>query len=161
MSEENKEYNCTADTLKHMRRVQELMSIAAMSLLNRGINHDSSKLSDEEKPFFDKYTPKLKNCTYGSDEYKRYLKELSIALENHYQHNSHHPEHYTAGIDGMDLFDLIEMFFDWKDAGERHADGNIFNSIIHNKERFKVSEQLTQIFNNTAINMGWNKEETV
>lgn len=50
----------------------------------------------------------------------------------------------------MCLFDLIEMFLDWKAAGERHSDGNIYKSIEHNRERFGISEQLEHIFINTA-----------
>ena len=40
-------------------------------------------------------------------------------IEHHYAVNSHHPEHYEAGIAGMSLFDLIEMLVDWKAASER------------------------------------------
>lgn len=42
------------------------------------------------------------------------------------------------------------MFFDWKAAGERHKDGNILKSIEINKDRFGMSEQLVDIFKNTA-----------
>lgn len=45
---------------------------------------------------------------------------------------------------------LVEMFFDWKAASERHADGDIFKSIEINKERFGLSEQLAEILKNTA-----------
>lgn len=143
-------YDSDADTLKHIKRVNTLLIDAAIELLNRAKRHDDSKLSNPEKELFDIYTPKLKGCTYGSDEYKVFLKELSVALDNHYKYNSHHPEHYHNGVDGMCLFDLIEMFLDWKAAGERHSDGNIYKSIEHNRERFGISEQLEHIFINTA-----------
>jgi hypothetical protein len=54
------------------------------------------------------------------------------------------------GINGMTLIDLIEMICDWIAAGLRHADGDIFKSIKINKERFDISDQLTQILINTA-----------
>ncbi len=143
-------YDSKADTLLHIKRVNELLGQGATELICRGIIHDNSKLVDPEKPLFDNLTPKLKELTYGSKEYSASLDELSVALKHHYENNSHHPEHYNNGIDGMNLFDLIEMFFDWKAAGERHADGNIYKSIEHNKTRFKISDQLVSILENTA-----------
>lgn len=142
-------YDSTKDTLLHIKRVSELLSLAAIELLTRGQEHDQTKLGSPEKELFDEYTPKLKDSTYGSDEYKANLKELEPALKHHYLNNSHHPEHYENGINGMDLFDLVEMFFDWKAAGERHADGNMEKSIEINKDRFKMSDQLVDIFRNT------------
>jgi len=124
-------------------------------LLSRAIVHDASKLESPEKEGFDEYTPKLKGLTYGSDEYKEALKGLGVALEHHYAHNSHHPQFYPNGINGMSLFDLLEMFADWKAAGERHADGNFSQSLEINRTRFEMSDQLAQIFENTRKEVGW------
>lgn len=148
-------YDSKADTLLHIKRVSELMTQASIELINRANIHDNSKLESPEKELFDEFTPKLKDCTYGSDEYKDYLKQLKVALDHHYQNNSHHPEHYENGVNGFDLFDLIEMFFDWKAASERHVDGDIYKSIEINKGRFELSEQIVDIFKNTAIRFGW------
>lgn len=149
------QYDSKADTLLHIKRVAELMTQASIELIKRANVHDNSKLESPEKELFDEFTPKLKGCTYGSEEYKRYLNELKVALEHHYENNSHHPEHYVHGVNDFDLFDLMEMFFDWKAAGERHADGNIYKSIEINKERFKLSDQTVAIFKNTAKRLGW------
>lgn len=145
-----KDYDSTKDTLEHIRTVNRVMSKMVMEILSRMQNHDATKLRSPEKEIFDVYTPKLKDSTYGSDEYKVFLKEMKVALDNHYALNSHHPEHYTDSIDGMDLIDLIEMLCDWKAATERHADGSIDKSIIINKDRFGMSEQLVKIFQNTV-----------
>lgn len=144
------EYDSTIDTLKHIKRVSDLLMLAAGELLCRAACHDNSKLEDPEKALFDKLTPKLSDSTYGSEQYKAFLEELKPALDHHYAHNSHHPEHYSDGVEGMDLFDLIEMFFDWKAASERHKDGDIFRSIEINKDRFELSPQLVRILQNTA-----------
>lgn len=144
------DYDSKTDTLLHIKRVNTLLNEAAIELLKRAIIHDKSKLETPEKPFFDEFTPKLAGSTYGSDEYKSYLKDLKVGLDHHYTNNSHHPEHYPNGINGFDLFDLIEMFFDWKAATERHNNGNIYKSIEINKERFGISDQLCEIFKNTA-----------
>lgn len=143
-------YNSEVDTLKHIKRVSELLTNAAKELIDRANRHDESKLRSPEKELFDEYTPKLSQCTYGSEEYKGFLRELKVALDHHYANNSHHPEHYNNGVDGMNLFDLIEMFFDWKAATERHADGDILKSIDINTKRFGLSEQLKNIFTNTV-----------
>jgi len=133
-----------------MRRVNELLLIAAREILLRASSHDSSKLLHEEKEAFDEYTPKLKDCTYGSEEYKGFLSGLGVALKHHYQQNSHHPEHYENGLNGFDLFDLIEHFFDCKAASERHENGDILESIRINKARFGYSDQVESIFKNTV-----------
>lgn len=147
------EYDSSKETLLHIKRVNELLLGVAKELMDRAIRHDSSKLKEPEKSLFDKMTPKLKGLTYGSEEYKKSLDELKPALDHHYANNSHHPEYYKNGIDDFTLIDLIEMFLDWKAASERHEDGDIFRSIEINKNRFKMSNQLIRILNNTARNM--------
>lgn len=149
------DYNSEADTLYHIKRVNELLSCAAIELLKRGMVHDESKLCQPEKHLFDKMTPMLADSTYGSDNYKELLSQLKPALDHHYLHNSHHPEHYENGVDGMCLFDLVEMFFDWKAASERHNDGDIYRSIEINQKRFNLSEQVANLFKNTAQSLGY------
>ncbi len=186
-------YDSKPDTLLHIKRVSQLLTEASIELINRANVHDASKLESPEKELFDEYTPKLKGCTYGSDEYHQYLKGLKVALDHHYENNSHHPEHYgylecngcfkrfkhrngdepelpkngrcdfcgysqfteRPNVNGFDLFDLMEMFFDWKAATERHDDGNILKSIKINKDRFEMSDQLCEIFRNTANRLGY------
>jgi hypothetical protein len=143
-------YDSAVDTLLHMRRVNTMLMGAAIELMNRGNNHDLSKLGEQEKPVFDKYTPALANTTYGSPEYNENLQHMQVALQHHYLVNSHHPEHYKTGMMEFDLFDLMEMFFDWCAATERHTDGDIIQSIAGNAKRFGYPPMLTSIFMNTA-----------
>jgi hypothetical protein len=143
-------YDSTNDTLIHIKRVNELLNNAAIELIKRANVHDNSKLKSPEKEVFDEYTPLLKDSTYGSENYNKFFTLLKTALDHHYSVNSHHPEYYKNGVNGMDLFDLMEMFFDWKAATERHADGDIFKSIEINKTRFNLSEQICDIFKNTV-----------
>lgn len=143
-------YDSSLDTLQHIKKVSSLITKMVYELLGRMQIHDATKLRSPEKEIFDIYTPKLKDSTYGSEEYKNFLKEMSKALENHYALNSHHPEHYLKGIEDMDLLDLIEMLCDWKAATERHANGDIYKSLEINKKRFEISEQLIKILENTV-----------
>lgn len=147
--------NVEAETRKHIMRVQEFLMKAITTVGSRMIGHDKSKLEDPEAKTFEEYTPKLSGTTYGSDEYKKYLEEMKPALKHHYQCNRHHPEHFQLGVQEMDLMDLLEMLCDWKAASERHADGDIRESIRKNTERFGLSPQLVSILTNTVNSMGW------
>ena len=146
-------YDSAQATMEHKLRVAHFINKIIFELLIRTEDHDSSKLRSPEKEIFDEYTPKLKGSTYGSEEYKVFLKEMNVALEHHYAMNMHHPEHYKESIEGMDLIDLIEMLCDWKAATERHANGSIDKSILINKDRFGISDQLVKIFQNTVKRM--------
>jgi hypothetical protein len=148
-------YDSRPDTLTHIKRVYELVRIMRDQLLVRASLHDSTKLEEPELSLFNEWTPKLKELTYGSDEYRAALAALKPALEHHYAAYSHHPEHFENGINGMSLLDLIEMFCDWKAAGERHANGNFAESLNINRERFGMSPQLAEIFENTRKELGW------
>ena len=144
-------YDSTKDTQKHIERVQELLDLCIIDLDYRAEDHDRDKIEDPvEKALFDTYTPKLKNCTYGSEEYKTFLSELKPALDRHYKNNRHHPEHFHNGIQGMNLLDLLEMICDWKASSERHEDGDIYKSIELNQSRFGYSDDLKSILKNTV-----------
>lgn len=142
-------YDCAIDTIEHIRNVQKYMGKLTEILTRRAFNHDATKLQEEEKPYFDEYTPKLKTLEYGSEEYKKSLVELKVALDHHYSKNSHHPEYYKNGIDGMNLIDICEMLCDWIAAVERNKNGNIKRSMEENKKRFNISDQLEHILENT------------
>lgn len=178
-------YDSRQETIEHIMRVRELLYIVQNKLEARGFEHDQTKLGPNEKPIFDRVTGKLKGLTYGSEEYKASLKDLGPALAHHYAHNSHHPEHYQRqvciicfaeypadykenckqcgngqmtnepNVGGMSLLDVLEMLCDWKAAGERHADGSIDRSLKVNRERFKISDQLHAILENTVRELGW------
>ena len=142
--------SCLYETLKHIKNVTQILLQMQNEISKRIINHDVSKLEPPELESFVEYTPKLAKSTYGSDEYKDFLKGLKPALDHHYSKNRHHPEHFQNGINDMTLIDLIEMIADWKAASMRHNDGDIEKSIEINKKRFRYDDQLEQIFKNTA-----------
>lgn len=155
---EGRPYDSTQDTLDHIDKVRLRLNDVIKALFSRSLAHDQSKFESPEKEVFDAVTPKLKGLTYGSDEYKAALAEMGEALTHHYAVNSHHPEHYSLGINGMTLLDLLEMLADWKAASERHADGDMLKSLEINKERFGISDQLAEILLNTVLDMKWQKE---
>lgn len=146
-----KKYDSEEDTKEHIRRVRFYLVKCINEFSARAYNHDRDKIEDPvEKRLFDEYTPKLRDCTYGSNEYKEFLKGLKEGLDIHYKNNRHYPEHFENGIKGMNLIDLLEMICDWKAASERHADGDVYKSIVINKERFGYSDELYNILKNTV-----------
>ena len=167
------------NTLKHIETVRKLLDTFCGELFYCGRIHDVSKLESPEREIFDEYTPKLKNTTYGSDEYKTYLKEMSVALDHHYAKNRHHPEHFIryvcngcfkeykeepnicnvcgysqfqeeSDVSQMNLVDLIEMLCDWKAATLRHEDGDVNKSIEINRKRFNIPDSIVTILFNTV-----------
>lgn len=144
-------YDSTKDTQEHITKVRSYVLFCTNELNKRARDHDHDKIDNPtEKALFDEFTPKLRNCTYGSDEYKTYLKGLKEGLDIHYANNRHHPEHFENGIKDMTLIDLLEMICDWKAASERHEDGDIFKSIEINQERFGYSDDVKSLLKNTV-----------
>lgn len=154
---QEEKYDSRNDTKKHIADVRENLSQVIYELTKRLSKHDSTKLESPEKDIFDVVTPKLKGLTYGSEEYSAQLKEMKVALDHHYSHNRHHPEHYENGLEDMTLVDIVEMFCDWSAATHRHDDGDIGRSINHNAKRFGYGKELGKVFANTAKEFGLGK----
>ncbi len=138
-------------TYEHIELVKRLLGSAQIELMRRQFTHDRSKLQSPEWEMFAKVTHKLAGLTYGSDEYNTQIEEMKKGpLAHHYDHNRHHPEYFEDGINGMNLFDVLEMFIDWCAAVQRHNDGDIHKSIEINQKRFGLSDQLVAILENTV-----------
>jgi hypothetical protein len=139
-------YDSTNDILIHQRGVSGWMNWVIDCLTFRTVHHDESKLNDPEKQMFDIYTPLLKIYEFGSEEYKDALKKMGDGLEHHYQNNPHHPEHYQDGIDGMSIWDVVEMICDWMAASVTKGESV---NLDYLQERFNISPQLRHIIENT------------
>lgn len=140
-------YDCTNDVLDHRARVAFWLKWMTGDVLEyRAKHHDESKLHDPEKEIFDEYTPKLKQFVFGSNEYKQALAGMQTGLQHHYHANPHHPEHYPDGIDGMNIWDLVEMLADWMAASSVK---NAHMNLAYLQKRFNISDQLMSIIKNT------------
>ena len=143
-------YDSRPETYQHIRVVSGYLTIVAQDLQIRALVHDQSKLESPEVEVFNEYTPKLKNSTYGSDEYKQFLVGMGEGLKHHYAVNDHHPEHFENGIQDMNLMQITEMLCDWLAAVKRHADGDIRKSIELNAERFGYGDEIKRLLLNTV-----------
>lgn len=133
-----------AKVWEHKLLLQEKMYDFIYALEERAKDHDDSKLQEPELTCFASFETK----EYMSNEYKENINKLSPCLNNHYKNNRHHPEHFDNGIDEMNLIDVVEMFVDWYASCQQHG-GSIEKSLIINKDRFNMSNQLTNILYNT------------
>jgi hypothetical protein len=154
----NGTYDSRPETRAHIDRVRDFVCRAVSNLKSRADQHDASKLVTPEVEAFDIATPKLAGLEYGSEEYKQSLRDLGPALQHHFAHNDHHPEHYENGVRGMSLMALLEMLCDWRAASERVKQrtddpekvSTFESGLAHNKERFGISDDLYEILLNTA-----------
>lgn len=128
--------------------VQRLLDVVKYD----SIHHDESKVSNPEFTFYAKLDKALTPVKYGSEEYREITSDPHVNM--HKENNSHHPEYYENGIDGMTLSDIINMLADWKSASMT-SDTPFIEGMKMNKERFNISDQLWNILVNTVEQLGW------
>ena len=145
----NKQLYSDLETLKHIGKVRDNISVLVKELLERAREHDKSKLESPEKEIFAEYAEELDKTEYGTEAYRTLLEKVKPAIDHHYSVNKHHPQHHKNGIDDMCLIDICEMLMDWLASSSRTKCGNIRKSIDINAERFKISPQLKTILENT------------
>jgi len=167
-------YDSRPDTWAHICEVRKKLNAVTADLQRRAMLHDASKLEEPELSVFDEFSPKLKDSTYGSEEYKGFLESMGKGLTHHYAVNDHHPEHFhgiarepssrmqgdivlpqDSGVHGMNLLQMLEMLCDWKAATARHDDGDLRSSIEINAERFGYGEEIKNLLMYTAAYLGW------
>ena len=137
----------------HKFWVARYMWMVCRTLMKRAWKHDFSKYSRHEAPYFAKASS-LKKLKYGTEDYKKNLETIQPALEHHYKHNSHHPQHYSKGLMAMSLLDWCEMLCDWKAATRRTKAGSIKFSLEENQERFKYSDETKEKFSDFLKEVG-------
>lgn len=156
------DYDSTLDTLRHSRRVDELLLEVIASLQARVTRHDRSKMQDPEKEMFDsghvaaqdidlrlrrvQGPPRRHGRRAGPP--LRQQPTLPGALRRWRQR-------YDLGRPRRDAGRLEGSYrtpVDWKAATERHDDGNLARSLPIQAERFQIAEQ---ILTNTATEFGW------
>ena len=153
-----------ADTRKHQQLVNEGMVTSAKMLLDRGLVHDVSKLTEVERQYYEEPVWRLnhdEDIAYGSAEYKELTALMGKGLTHHKAVNDHHPEFYELTGDPsqmsdllsrMNMFALIEMLCDWIAASKRKG-GNPAMAMKFLKEKYDMSEQLEGILLRTLTSI--------
>ena len=154
MSDTERNYKLMRTIHEHRDRVAFYLNQIVRELLERSLNHDESKFGPEEFPVYAKAIDKFETHHFGTPGYVEAKNSIASATKHHYEHNRHHPEHYSDGIAGMDLVDLIEMLCDWKAATLNHKDvpGNMAKSMEFGIRQYKISPQLAKVLYNTIQN---------
>ncbi len=142
------------DTIDHIQKVQTFLTQIIMDLQSRSVVHDQSKLLPPEMEGYAGLKDALAGLTYGTDEYRAAFGPFKTVINHHYLVNDHHPEHFQAGIDGMDLLQIAEMIADWKAASTRNSK-MLVPSLEASFKRFNIGEQLALIIRNTVTVLGW------
>lgn len=142
------------DTIDHIREVQLCLAQMIDDLQNRSLAHDKSKLMPPELDGYAGLSDAVKGLKYGTDEYRAAFAPFNVIIKHHYGANDHHPEHFQAGINDMDLLQIVEMICDWKAASTRNSE-SLTPSLEANFKRFGIDEQLALIIRNTVTVLGW------
>lgn len=139
-----------SETLKHVNEVRKNLWTLIHELDVRSQVHDASKFQEPERSIYAEALPNLAKTEYGTPAYAELMTQSKPAIDHHWAHNRHHPEHWPNGIEDMDLVDLLEMIADWTAATKRNKNGNPHRSIAINTPRYKLTPQLAQILKNTV-----------
>ena len=144
------------ETEEHIVAVQEGLGRAIAILGERTNVHDASKFLEPERSGFIAMTSdaRLRDLTYGSEEYRAVLALHQPTVGHHYLVNDHHPEYHPAGVRGMSLLALLEMLCDWDAATRRMKDGSLAESLTKNQARFGYGDELADVLRSTARELG-------
>lgn len=138
----------------HVAMVREYLTGSIQNLQHRLLHHDDSKFEEPERSAYEGLDEAIEGVVFGSDEYRQIIRDfLGDALQHHYEHNSHHPNYFEDGVQGMSLFDLIEFLCDIRascdEKGKQHID-------LETSKRFhNMSDSIYQILQNTIKEMNW------
>lgn len=142
------------DLADHIEKVRRHLRVFLRELEHRVLNHDRSKRDPEELDGFVAAGFLTTGASLLSPEYQEAKVRLGAALDHHYQHNRHHPEHFEAGAEGMNLCDLAEMIADWKAANSRPGATPWPEAFAFLCTRYHIGPQLARILWNSAELIG-------
>jgi len=139
---------------RHRDYVRLALLTVIQALERRSLEHDASKMLDDEFSGFARINAIARVHKFGSPEYAASMKQERATIDLHFSRNSHHPERpsllgdlaetarglpddytYWEARDGarMTFLDVIEMVCDWWGARRGYDD---------NKRSWRESVQL-------------------
>lgn len=142
---------------RHRDYVRLALTHVVQSLERRAIEHDASKMLDDEFSGFARINAVAREHKFGTPEYKASMQQERSTIDLHFSRNSHHPERpkllgeaaevarglpddatYWAARDGarMTFLDVIEMVCDWWGARKGYDDSRMswMESVTMNLE---------------------------
>lgn len=137
-----------ASELEHKDGVRTAINCIIVALLERGNVHDADKLSPEMLPCVERQLSEP-HADYGSAEHAALVEKYADFRARHFAVNRHHPEHFSDGMCGMNIVDLVEMLCDWKAASDR-CGNTLERSVEINIDKYEIGEPLASILRNSA-----------
>jgi hypothetical protein len=142
---------------RHRDYVRLALAFVTQALDRRAIEHDASKMLDDEFLGFARINAIARIHKFGSDEYKASMLQEKATIDLHFGRNRHHPEHaklcgeaaerergladdctyWSAHAAGsMTFLDVIEMVCDWWGARKGYNDSRMtwMESVAMNLE---------------------------
>ena len=136
--------------LRSYSRHRDYVRLALLSVIHslerRSLEHDASKMLDDEFAGFARINAVARLQKFGSPEYKASMEVERATIDLHFSRNSHHPERpkllgeaaevarglpddatYWQARDGaeMTFLDVIEMVCDWWGARKGYNDSRM------------------------------------
>ncbi len=131
---------------RHRDYVRLALTVVTQALERRAIEHDASKMLDDEFAGFARINAIARTHKFGSEEYKQSMKQEKATIDLHFSRNSHHAERprllgeaaevarglpddatYWAAhaASRMTFLDIIEMVCDWWGARKGYNDSRM------------------------------------
>lgn len=152
---------------RHRDYVRLALLHVSQNLDRRGVEHDASKMMDDEFAGFARINAIARVNKFGSPEYAESMKQERATIDLHFLRNNHHPERpallgvaaetarglpddatYWAARDGnrMTFLDVIEMVCDWWGARKGYGDSRTWEESVElnfqSKGKYLSEQQL-------------------
>lgn len=134
--------------LKHKKSVREKLLFLSEELRKRAEEHDNSKLQFPEIEWLIEMD-KEQRYQYGTKEYFDKMNRWKKFFIHHYTQNRHHPDHFSNGIDDMNLVDITEFLVDivsYYEVLQVHDGEKVLDD---QEKRFQINGQLRNVLSNT------------
>lgn len=153
---------------RHRDFVRLAITLVAHALERRAIEHDASKMMDDEFAGFSRINAAAREQKFGTPEYHASMDRERATIDLHFSRNRHHPERpkligeaaeVSRGLPDdctywsahaaatMNFLDIIEMVCDWWGARLGYADSRTtwlesVNKVLESKGRHLSSWQI-------------------
>lgn len=148
---------------RHRDYVRLALTRVIHALEERAIEHDASKMLDDEFAGFARINAAARINKFGSPEYKESMQRERGVVDLHFSRNRHHPERpelvagkltepddfkYVTALEAeaMTFIDVIEMVCDWWGARKGYDDSRSWKDSVElnfqSKGKYLSREQL-------------------
>lgn len=140
---------CTDYLYEHRALVHDKLATVSREINTRARRHDQSSLSGTELRIYKEHFDELQKYPIFDPRRDIVLSKMRVAIAYHHEANDHHPEHFTNGIDDMNLLQLMEFVADVMSQSEQNGI-DVYEILPLLKDQYDISNQLYQVILNTV-----------